>query len=126
MLHKHNVFVKCETCSLSGSATKSVQDLELDLITTVKYNLVAGRYSCRSTSSDMLDSVCARLQRAPTSVQPLQRTCVFQDLSECMCFLCQVSPLCLDRPGQSGSPLSTLRPNTHIYQSIGQQQTGSS
>lgn len=43
-----------------------------------------------------------------------------------VCFLCQVSSLCLDQSGQSGSPLSTLWPNTHIYQNRAQQQTESS
>lgn len=66
--------------------------------------------------------VCACLQYGAVRIRPLQL--VFLDLCLCVCvsFLCQVSSLCLDQPGQSGSPLSTLRPNTHIYQNTAQQQ----
>lgn len=43
---------------------------------------------------------------------------MFQDFSlrvcACVCFLCQVSSLCLDQSGQSSSLLSSYWPNTHI------------
>lgn len=79
---------------------------------------------------------CIKLSAAAGQfgVRPVQWGSMFQDLCvsvcerECVCvcmrFLCQVSSLCLDRPGQSGSPLCTLQPNTHIYQNTAQQQAG--
>lgn len=103
---------------LHSAAERSEQDVEILSKRKIKHSNVIVSCSYHRTSPDMQkDFVCACLQHAAIRAQPVQRSRLFQDLSVCTSFLCQVSSLCLDRPGQPGSPLSTLRPNTHIYQS---------
>ena len=121
-----------KNCAFTGSAKKPVRDRVQRFNQKRKARgelcavAIAGQVQTCREIQYLLVCSSGQQEYGRCSEVVCSRICVCVCVCVCMRFLCQVSSLCLDRPGQSGSLLSMLRPNTHIYQNTAQQQTGCS